>query len=150
MVKVIVFIEKLENIHFDNISNNIQSYETLSKGSLNRDLQIDVTLGGQGHNLLKSQKISNCDTFFFYNISDTFYSRVMKLGQQVACRETFKMMWHWVTLTKSQGHSLFLKVKKYSSVWPFLTIFQTLFFGNSNMKVGLWGDFLKLFDIGLP
>ena len=41
--------------------------------------------------LLESQEIPICDNFF-YNILDTIYSRVMKLGQRVACGETFKMM----------------------------------------------------------
>ena len=41
-------------------------------------------------------------------ISQTLFigSRVMKLGQQVACRETFKIMRHWVIFTEGQGHSL--------------------------------------------
>ena len=69
-----------------------------------------------------------------HNISDTIYSRVMKLRQMVACGETFKMTWHWANLTKSQRHILYLKVKKY----PFLTnltIFQTLFIGSRVMKL---------------
>ena len=32
---------------------------------------------------------------------------VIKVGLNVACGETFKMMWHWVTLTLSQGHSIY-------------------------------------------
>ena len=41
----------------------------------------------------------------FDNISDIIYSRVTIPGQKVACGETFKMMWHWVTLTFDQGHN---------------------------------------------
>ena len=35
------------------------------------------------------------------NFSDTIGSRVMELGQQVACRETFKIMQHLVTRSQS-------------------------------------------------
>ena len=52
------------------------------------------------------------------NISDTFHSRVIKHGPKVAWGETFKTMWHWVTLT--EGHNLYLKVRK----CRFLTIFD--------------------------
>ena len=57
------------------------------------------------------------------NISDTFYSRVMKVGPKVACGETFKMLWIWVTLTSVQSHSIYRKFGK----CLFLTISQTLF-----------------------
>ena len=56
------------------------------------------------------------------NISDTIYSNVLKVGQRVACGETFKMIWHWVTLTSGQGHSIYWKFKKK----PYLTIFDNI------------------------
>ena len=56
------------------------------------------------------------------NISDTIYSRVMKVGQRVAYWETFKMIRPWVTLIFCQGHSIYLKFGKK----PFLNIFDNL------------------------
>ena len=56
------------------------------------------------------------------NYSDTIYSRVMKLGQRVACGETFKMIWPRVTLTFTQGHSIYWKFGKK----PFLNIFDNI------------------------
>ena len=50
----------------------------------------------------------------FDNISYIFHSRVMILGQKVACGETFKMMWYWVTLTFGQGHNNYMKIWKKS------------------------------------
>ena len=59
----------------------------------------------------------------FDNISDIIHSRVIVIGQNVVCGETFQMMWHWVTLTFGEGHSIYWKFGKYS----FLTKSQTLF-----------------------
>ena len=76
----------------------------------------------QGHSLyLKVEK------YFlgpFWTISQALFieSIVIKLGQKVACGKSFKMMWHWVTLTFRQGHSIYWKFGKYQ----FLTISDTI------------------------
>ena len=63
---------------------------------------------GQGHRVhLKFGKMAFFE--FFDNISYTIYIRVMKLGQKVGYKKTFKMMCHMSTLTKGQGHKINLK-----------------------------------------
>ena len=68
-------------------------------------------------------KVRKCQFFAIIdNLSDTFGSKVMKVGLQVAYGETFKMMQHLVTLDKGQGHSLYLKIGKYpfDNFWQYL------------------------------
>ena len=66
---------------------------------------------GQGHRIhLKFGKMAFFE--FFDNISYAIYIRVMKLDQKVAYEETFKMMYHRLTLTKGQGHRVHLKFGK--------------------------------------
>ena len=46
------------------------------------------------------------------NISNTIYSRVMKVCHSVACAETFKRIWPWMTLTFGQGYSIYKTFEK--------------------------------------
>ena len=45
----------------------------------------------------------NLENINFDNISDAIQCGVMRLGLQVACKETFKRMWYWITLTMVTG-----------------------------------------------
>ena len=68
----------------------------------------------QGHGIYWNVENIHFFNCFFYNISDIIHSRVVILGQKVACQKTFKMMWHSVTLTFGQGHNNYIKISKIS------------------------------------
>ena len=82
-------------IILDNLSDTIilkYSYETWPTGNLWGDLKNDVILGDLDQSLYWIVKKYQFLTIF--TIYQTLFigSRVMKLGQQVACMETFKIM----------------------------------------------------------
>ena len=133
-VKVTVFTGNLENIHFliifDNISNIIQSRVIIL------DQKEPVERPSKWCNiwwpwpLVKVNRFTNIWKISIFDISNTIHSIVMKLGQKVACGETLKYMWYWVTLTKGQGHSLYLIliiVKKISILKNFDNLSETIY-----------------------
>ena len=61
------------------------------------------------------------------NISDTFYSRFIRLDPKVARGKTFKITWPLVTWPSVKVTAFTGDLQKKSHFWPFLTIFQTLF-----------------------
>ena len=147
-VKVTVFTWKSENIHlaiFDNISDTIYStvvthgWKVACEESLKMIWSLVTLNFGQGHSIYwKFGKYPLFDNFWQYDI-DIIHSKVMIFGREVACVETFKMMWHWMTLTFGQGHSSYWKFGNY----PFLTRSQTLF------TVELW-DFTNRLPVWKP
>ena len=74
----------------------------------------------------------------------------IKLGQQVACGETFKIIWHRVTLTEGSKSQIYLKVRKYPFAIIFDNISDTLY--SRVMKLGqrIVGRLSKWCNIGWP
>ena len=88
-------------------------------------------------------------------ISQTLFieSLVIQLGQKAACGETFKMMWHWLTLNEGQSHSVYWKFGNCPFLITFNNISDTIHSKVIPWPKGImWGDLQsdrKLGDLDL-